>query len=79
MTRPEAQAKAAGLNQKADADTRWMVREQGDGSWDLVRMTAPGLGAVRPTGSHTESRPEPGEPPDPRPAIFRDVPPYGAG
>jgi hypothetical protein len=45
----------------------------------VVRMTAPGLGAVRPTGAHAESRPEPGEPPDPRPAIFRNVPPYGAG
>ncbi len=78
MTRAEAEAQAASRNDQADRDTRWMVRQVTDGEWDVVRMTAPGLGAVRPSGAHTESRPRPEEPADPRPAIFRNIPPYGA-
>jgi hypothetical protein len=79
MTRAEADARAASLNEEAAGDTRWMVREAATGEWSVVRMTAPGLAAIRPSGTHSESRPEPSEPPDVRPAIFRNVPPYGAG
>ncbi len=79
MTRAEAEAQAASRNAEADSDTRWMVKQAADGECQVVRMTAPGLGAVRPSGAHTESRPRPEEPADPRPAIFRNVPPYGAG
>jgi hypothetical protein len=77
MTRAEAQARAASLNDEASRDTHWMVRQAADGAWEVVRMTAPGLGAVRPAGSHSESRPEPNEPPDPRPALIRNIPPFG--
>ena len=34
---------------------------------------------VREAGTHTESRPKPEEPDDPRPALFRNIPPFGPG
>ena len=79
MTRDEARARAAALNAEASADEHWLVREGAAGEWEVARLTGPGLGAIRPTGTHTESRPKPEEPADPRPALFRNVPPYGAG
>lgn len=77
MTRAEAQARAASLNAEAARDTHWMVRQAAGDAWEVVRMSAPGLGAIRPSGSHSESRPEPSEPPDPRPALIRNIPPFG--
>jgi hypothetical protein len=77
MTRDEATARAASLNEGDAADERWFVKETSPGEWDVIRLTGPGLAAVRPIGSHTESRPKPEEPDDPRPAIFRNIPPYG--
>ena len=56
MTRAEAQARAASLNAQPARDTHWMVRRAAEGAWEVVRMTAPGLGAVRPSGSHSKSR-----------------------
>ena len=79
MTRDEATARAAALNATASADEHWLVKETAAGEWEVARLTGPGLGAIRPTGTHTESRPKPEEPADPRPALFRNVPPYGAG
>ena len=47
---------------------------------DLIKRglkPGPGLGAVRPSGTHSESRPRPEQPADPRPALFRNIPPFG--
>jgi len=79
MTRDEATARATSLNANASVDEHWLVREAPSGEWEVARVTGPGVGAIRPTGTHTESRPKPEEPADPRPALFRNVPPYGAG
>jgi hypothetical protein len=76
MTREEATARATALNANASADEHWLVREV-SGEWEVARLTGPGLGATRPTGTHTESRPRPEEPDDPRPALFRNIPPFG--
>jgi hypothetical protein len=78
MTRDEATARAAALNAEASADEHWLVREAPSGEWAVAKLTGPGLGAARVTGTHSESRPKPEQPDDPRPALFRNVPPYGS-
>jgi hypothetical protein len=77
MTRDEATARAAALNAAASADEHWLIRAAPSGEWEVARLTGPGLGAKPPTGTHTESRPKPEEPADPRPALFRNIPPFG--
>ena len=77
MTRDEATARAAALNADASADEHWLVRQASSGDWKVARLTGPGLGATRPTGTHSESRPRPEAPDDPRPALFRNIPPFG--
>jgi hypothetical protein len=79
MTRDQATARAAALNAEASADEHWLVREAPPGQWAVAKLTAAGLGAMRATGTHTESRPTPEEPDDPRPALFRNIPPFGPG
>ena len=76
MTRDEARERAAALN-AGHGDGVWVAREEG-GTWDVVRVTAPGLVSVRPTGTHAESRPPVPEPQDARPSLLRNIPPYGA-
>jgi hypothetical protein len=78
MTRDEATARAAALNAEASADEHWLVREASSGEWVVAKLTGPGVGATRETGTHSESRPKPEQPDDPRPALFRNVPPYGS-
>ena len=78
MTRDEATARAATLNAEASADEHWLVREAPSGEWAVAKLTGPGLSAARATGTHSESRPKPEQPDDPRPALFRNVPPYGS-
>ena len=77
MTRDEANARAAALNADASADEHWLIREASPGAWEVARLTGPGLGAIRPSGTHTESRPQSEEPSDPRSALFRNIPPFG--
>jgi hypothetical protein len=77
MTRDEANARAAALNADASADEHWLIREASPGEWEVARLMGPGLGATRPTGTHTESRPQSEEPSDPRSALFRNIPPFG--
>lgn len=76
MNRADAEAEAARRN-RADADGLWGAREEA-GDWRLVRVAVPG-GHVRPSGAHTESKPKPPAPADPRSALGQNVPPYGAG
>jgi hypothetical protein len=78
MTREEATARAAALNAEASADEHWLVREAQSGEWAVAKLTGPGLGATRATPC-AESRPKPEEPDDPRPALFRNIPPFGPG
>ena len=80
MTRPEAQARADQLNREAPdrAEHRWTVREREDRSWEVVALTVPGRQMnPGPSRTATVQRPEPGEPPDPRPSLIRNIPPYG--
>ena len=79
MTRDEATARAAALNAEASVDEHWLVREAPSGEWAVAKLTGPGLGHTRATGTHSESRPKPEEPDDPRPALFRNIPPFGPG
>ena len=48
------------------------MRRQADGSFEPVVPD-------KPTKATTESKPDPRDQPDPRPAGTQNVPPYGAG
>lgn len=81
MDRDEATREAARLTREdPDRGTHaFLAREEAPGAWTVARVRIPG--GVRPTatGTSSEARPRPEQPPDPRPGIFRDIPPYGAG
>ncbi len=79
MTRAEAEARAARLNDEATDGGGWIAHEPSDDDWEVVRVHAPGLSRMKPTGSHSESRPRPDEPPDSRPSLIRNIPPFGPG
>jgi hypothetical protein len=80
VTRADAEARCAELNESDVRDGgRWMVREQHAGDWRAVRVNVPGMKARDPLKASVESRPRPEEPADPRPAIFRNIPPFGPG
>jgi hypothetical protein len=78
MTESEAIAEAARRNALKGERGVWSAKQGADGAWGLVHVTAPGLARIKPTGTHEESRPKPSEPPDPRPTIVQNIPPYGA-
>jgi hypothetical protein len=78
MTREEAHAQADILNRERPMDGPWGAQRQAGDEWSVVRLVVPGLQRTAPTGAHVESKPKPPEPSDPRPAIFQNVPPYGA-
>jgi hypothetical protein len=78
VTKDEATVEAARRNADESEKGLWSARESASGDWELVHVSAPGLKRIRPTGSHEESRPKPSEPPDPRPTITQNIPPYGA-
>lgn len=78
MTREAAHARAAHLNGEGSDTTGWVAR-RAEGTWEVVRLTVPGLARVEATGARTESRPRPEDPPDDRPLIIRNIPPYGPG
>lgn len=79
MTEDQARARVRELTTTSDGPGGWMARPGADEAWEVVHVTAPGLDGRGPTGAHTESRPRPEDPADPRPSAFRAVPPYGAG
>ena len=78
MTRAEAEAEAARRNRVGDEPGIWAAQHTADDDWRVVHLVGAGLGPRKPTGAHVESRPKPEDPPDPRPAIFQNIPPYGA-
>jgi hypothetical protein len=78
VTKDEASTEAARRNADPQEKGLWSTREDDAGDWELVHVSTPGLTRMRPVGSHEESRPKPSEPPDPRPSITQNIPPYGA-
>jgi hypothetical protein len=78
MTKDDAIAEAARRNDEKQEKGLWSAKQDAAGDWGLVHVSAPGLARIRPTGTHEESRPKPSEPPDPRPTIVQNIPPYGA-
>ena len=81
MTREEAQARADELNAGAEdrSEHRWISWEAESGGWQVLKVTVPGMKFNADLHTATEQRPKPDEPPDPRPLIIRQIPPYGAG
>jgi hypothetical protein len=79
MTREQAEARCAELNADPDRDRQWFPRQAGPDEWEIVSMALPEGARRGPLKEAVESRPRPESPPDPRPSVFRNVPPYGAG
>jgi hypothetical protein len=78
MTRDEAERHCTEHNRDGGAG-RWIAREVAAGDWRAVKVTIPGFAPARPEGTRTEERPRPDYADDPRPAPFRNIPPYGGG
>jgi hypothetical protein len=78
VTRDQAQQHCEARNAEGGAG-RWIAREIAPGDWRAVKVTVPGLTSAPPEGTRTEERPRPDYADDPRPALFRNVPPYGGG
>ena len=79
MTREEAETRCAALNRDGDGARQWFAKEKGDGEWEIVSIVVEGRRRPDPLKASIETRPKPSEPPDPRPAIFRNIPPFGPG
>lgn len=79
MTRSDAVARCAELNRDEAGDRHWFAKQITPDGWEVVSISGTGLRARGPLKETVETRPRPSEPPDPRPSIFRNVPPYGAG
>jgi hypothetical protein len=80
MTRDEAMNAAKRLTaEHPDRRTHtWIARESTPGGWEVVKVRLPGEMRRDPMKATTEAKPKPPEADDPRPAIFRNIPPYGA-
>jgi hypothetical protein len=78
MTRAEADARCAELNGDPERDRQWFARQAGD-EWEIVSVPLPEGARRGPLKGAVESKPRPEHPPDPRPSVFRNIPPYGAG
>jgi hypothetical protein len=79
MTHEQAIARCRELNGDDDREREWFPRQVGPDEWDVVSMVIPAGHRRGPLKETIEARPEPSEPPDPRPTIIRNIPPYGAG
>jgi hypothetical protein len=79
MTRDEALAHCESLNREETGERRWFPKQNAAGEWEVVSLSGTGFRPLGPLKESAEARPRPSEPPDPRPTIFRNVPPYGAG
>jgi hypothetical protein len=79
MNRVEAKAECARLAAESpDRDThRWVPRDDGDGSWSVVRIGLPP--ASQPTIAERRADERPPTPDDPRTATQQNVPPWAAG
>jgi hypothetical protein len=79
MTHEQALARCAELNADAEREREWFPKQVGSDDWEVVWVTIPGFNRTGPLKETIESRPRPSEPPDPRPTIIRNIPPYGPG
>jgi len=75
MTREEAELRCDELGvEHPDRGThRWIPRERERGEWEVVRVALPEGMRRDPTSATTETKPEPQQADDPRPAYWRDV------
>jgi hypothetical protein len=80
MTREDAVARAERLNaEHPDRETHtWIPRKSPAGEWEIAKLRMPGL-RRDPLKATTEAKPKPQQADDPRPPIFQNIPPYGAG
>ncbi len=78
MTRSEADVQCASLNADEDPGHRWLAHQMSPGEWVVIKVSGAGSRIREPLKASIESRSKPSDPPDPRPAIFQNVPPYGA-
>jgi hypothetical protein len=79
MTHAEAIEHCQQRNRNEQGERHWFVKQAGPDQWQVVSMTTPGLQPLGPLKATVEVRPEPDEPPDPRPSIIRNIPPFGPG
>lgn len=79
MNRDEAAARCAELNREETGERHWFPKQVAAEEWDVVSVSGTGFHPRGPLKETSEARPSPSDPPDPRPSIFRNVPPYGAG
>jgi hypothetical protein len=79
MTREEAVARCADLNRDAEGARQWFAKEMDDGEAEVVSVLVDGFRRPDPLKASIETKPKPAGPPDPRPAIFRNIPPFGPG
>ena len=78
MTREEAEARCAELNGEVERDRQWFPRQVEAEEWEVVSVALPEE-ATRPLKGTIEAKPKPSQPPDPRPSLFRNIPPFGPG
>jgi elongation factor P hydroxylase len=78
MTREEAEARCAELNGEVERDRQWFARQVEDEEWEIVSVALPD-GTSRPLKGTIEAKPKPPQSPDPRPSLFRNIPPFGPG
>jgi hypothetical protein len=79
MTHEQAIARCAELNADETRTQEWFSRKVGPDDWEIVSIAMSGFSPTKPWKTTTEARPAPQESPDPRPSIFRNIPPFGAG
>jgi hypothetical protein len=79
MTHDVATRRAGELNRQETLGRHWFVRQTEPGEYEVVAVTAPGMPSHGELHASIETKPKPNEPPDPRPSVFRNIPPFGAG
>lgn len=79
MTKPEAEARCVELNRRASGDEHWFARKAAgeNEDWTFVQMSGMPSRPRGPLKADVETPPRPGAPPDPRPSLIRNIPPYG--
>ena len=60
------------------AHNTWIVRDAGEGNYEVMRVPLPPGMKRDPLKTAVESKPSPRDAEDPRQGPLRDIPPYGA-
>ncbi|MFN2617437.1 MAG: hypothetical protein ABR581_09980 [Thermoleophilaceae bacterium] len=82
MNRTDAEETARRLakSHPQRADYRWLVRQDEDGEWIVVKVSQLPGKRIDPLKASIEPKPKPPEPDDPRPPHWKNVGgPYGPG